>query len=147
MGAGIALDDLNEDGDLLRDGGVVMHIEARYNNLHPFTSTFGGKDISYEYHITTEPTHQVKDEIVIWTSEDSNKRLIESRHGVFIVVSVVGTFGFFSIANLLLMLATAATMLGLATLFTDKLATSMLADKEFYSEKKFDNVYLSDSSR
>lgn len=143
--AGINLDDRNEDGDLLRDGGAVLHIEARYNNLHPFASSFGVRTIDYNYRITTEPMHQVKDEIITWNAEDFSQRMIENRHGVLIVVSVAGTFGFFSIANLLLMLATAATMLGLATLFTDKLATYMLADRDFYAEKKFDNVFLPES--
>jgi len=136
--AGISLDRTrNLDDEPLRDAGAVLDIEVVYNNLHHFTSTFGNTRVEYWYKVAARPLHQVKKEIVVWSDEHSERRVIENRHGIDIVVKVQGTFGFFSIVNLVLMLTTAAAMLTVATVLTDKIAMNFLADRAFYSQLKY----------
>lgn len=137
--AGVSLDAThNLDGDPLREAGTVLDIEVIYNNLHSFSSTFGNTRVEYWYKIAVRPMHQVKEEVVQWVDANADKRIIQNRHGIDIVVKVSGTFGFFSIMNLMLMLTTASAMLAVATVLTDKLAMYAMADRDFYSAKKYE---------
>lgn len=136
--AGASLDDtMNLDGDPLREAGTVLDIQVNYNNLYAFSSTFGNTGVEYWYKVNVRPMHQVKEEVVAWTAEDGSRRVIEDRHGIAVILQVQGTFGFFSIMNFLLMLTTAAALLTIATVLTDKLAIYALPDRDFYSQQKY----------
>lgn len=136
--AGASLDDTNGENEPLRSAGSILDIRVVYDNMHPFSSTFGNTAVGYEYHVALRPLHQFKEEIVSWVSADNNRRSIENRHGLFVVVQVGGSFGFFSIMNLLLMLTTAAAILGVATVLTDKIALKLMESKDFYASKKYE---------
>mmetsp|Transcript_66510 Transcript_66510/g.171177 ORF Transcript_66510/g.171177 Transcript_66510/m.171177 type:complete len:466 (-) Transcript_66510:76-1473(-) len=135
--AGASLDSLGTDGEPMRSAGSVLDIRVQYNNLHAFTSTFGDTSIGYEYFVNLRPIHQFKDEIISYVSADGNERSIENRHGLFVAVQINGTFGFFSIMNLLLMLTTATAILAVATVLTDKIALYYLTNQEYYRSLKY----------
>mmetsp|Transcript_54575 Transcript_54575/g.159331 ORF Transcript_54575/g.159331 Transcript_54575/m.159331 type:complete len:503 (+) Transcript_54575:83-1591(+) len=135
--AGVSLDGTtNLDDEPLRMAGMMLDIDVIYNNLHAFSSTFGNTQVEYWYKVAMRPLHQVKEEVVELT--DANRRTIQNRHGIDIVVKVQGTFGFFSIMNFMLMLTTASAMLAVATVLTDKLAIYAMKDRGFYAGKKYE---------
>mmetsp|Transcript_49590 Transcript_49590/g.153093 ORF Transcript_49590/g.153093 Transcript_49590/m.153093 type:complete len:478 (-) Transcript_49590:103-1536(-) len=137
--AGVSLDDKpGPDGEASRSAGLMLDIQVIYNNLHHFSSTFGDTRVEYWYKVAARPMHQVKQEMVAWTDDTAGKRIIQNRHGVQLVVSVQGSFGFFSVVNLLLMLTTASAMLAGARVLTDLLAIYAMKDREFYAEKKYE---------
>jgi len=132
----------NGDGTPYREGGTVIDIEVRYSNLVPFESTFGHGEITYEYRVTAKPLHEVQDDLLRFWQPGSTTRTLERRHGVLFVVTVSGHFGFFSILNLMLMLAEAASMLAVATLLTDKIAIYMMERADVYFHSKYEETRL-----
>jgi len=131
----------NKDGEPLREAGTVIEIEIRYSNLVPWLSTLGYLPVSYEYKVTQRPLEEMKTELVAqqqpkWPKE----RIIENRHGLYIVAKITGSFGFFSIVYLLIMLTTAVSLLAVAVFLTDKLAMYWMEDKEKYREKKYEHT-------
>jgi len=113
---------------------------VNYQNLHAFSSSFGDTSIDYEYKVSARPMHQVKQEMVLWKSDALDRRIIESRKGILVTVKVRGTFGFFSLMNFMLMLTTAAALLTLATVLTDRIATSMLHHRDFFFNAIYEQV-------
>jgi len=135
----------NRDGRPLRKVGTVINIDVRYSNLVPFASTFGHGEVTYEYHISLNPMHQVQDELVVGDMLGQAGRTIEQRNGVLIVVTVEGSLGFFSIVNLLLMLAEAASMLAVATILTDKIAIYFMERAPIYYGSKYEEPRIGEA--
>jgi len=133
--AGVDLDRSKDpDGKPARESGTVIEVDVVYTNLHPWSSTFGNKDVEYYYDIHHTPVHDFKSESIAYGLEQSAKtRTIENRHGILIAVKVSGTFGFFSPVYLLVMLTTALGLLAGATFLTDKLAIYLLKDEKHLS--------------
>jgi len=138
----------NNDGEPLRSSGTVVNVEVRYSNLVPFASTFGRGEVTYEYHVSLKPLHQVKDDYVsswgLALGGRRRTRTTERRNGILFVVNVGGEFGFFSILNLMMMLAEAASMLAVATILTDKIAIYFMERAERYYESKYEEPTMVD---
>eukprot|EP00443_Scrippsiella_acuminata_P064260 CAMPEP_0115479710 /NCGR_PEP_ID=MMETSP0271-20121206/56878_1 /TAXON_ID=71861 /ORGANISM="Scrippsiella trochoidea, Strain CCMP3099" /LENGTH=456 /DNA_ID=CAMNT_0002907333 /DNA_START=111 /DNA_END=1481 /DNA_ORIENTATION=+ len=126
------------DGNPLRRGGTVINVDVEYSNLIPFASTFGQGEVTYEYSITQKPLHQVQDDILLWQQPGNTSRVTERKNGVLVVVNVKGSFGFFSLMNLMLMLAEAASMLAVATILTDKIAIYLMERAPLYYGSKYE---------
>jgi len=112
--AGVDLDgDLNVDGEPRRESGTLIEVQVEYNNLHPFSSTFGNKDIGYVYRVVERPVEEMKTEMFAQKQppEFPKKRILENRHGLYVRVRVSGTFGFFNVVYLLIMITTSLTLL------------------------------------
>lgn len=145
--AGVSLDGGKQDGQYnmdcepYREAGVLVEVEASYQNLEPFWSSFrdNSKHISYTYNIRTRPVGEIKSEQFssMQPLDFPNTRIIENRHGIYVHVKVAGQFGEFSIVYLLVMLTTSLALLAVATKIVDFLAIYVLADKDKYSEWKY----------
>lgn len=133
--AGVSLDDTRDrKGRPARETGTVIEVSVVYSNLHPFSSTFGDKRVSYEYHIRQRPVGEMKTEMVSDARGGGrlpDSRVIEDRHGVLIVVRIGGSFGFLSTMYVLIMLTTALGLLTGATFLTDKLAIYLMRKAEY----------------
>jgi len=138
--AGLSLDNtFNIDGEPLREAGTVIEIEAVYTNLHPWLSSFGITDVSYSYKVSTRPMEEMKTELFAQSQPDfPNTRIIEDRHGLYIVAKISGEFGFFSVVYTLVMLTTAVALISVAVVITDKLAIYVMPERETYKAKKYD---------
>jgi hypothetical protein len=138
--AGISLDHtFNSEGLPLRESGTVILIEVIYTNLHPFLSSFGFMDVTYYYKVSRRPMDEMKTELFAPGQADyPNTRIIEDRHGLYIIVKIGGEFGFFSIVYLLVMLTTAVALISVAGVITDKLALYVLSEKETYRRHKYE---------
>jgi len=137
--AGIDLDETrNTKGEPLRESGTVIEIEVTYNNLHPFWSSFGYKEVSYEYKVSKRPMEEMKSEMLaLHQPKFPQERIIENVHGLYLIVRLGGTFGFFSGVFLLIVLTTALGLLGVANVLVDKIAIYLLKDKDHYRESKY----------
>eukprot|EP00929_Paragymnodinium_shiwhaense_P118749 TRINITY_DN90666_c0_g1_i1.p1 TRINITY_DN90666_c0_g1~~TRINITY_DN90666_c0_g1_i1.p1 ORF type:complete len:495 (-),score=134.10 TRINITY_DN90666_c0_g1_i1:53-1537(-) len=138
--SGLNLDDtFNRAGEPLREAGTVIEIEAIYNNLHPIWSSFGNMDVGYHYKVSQRPMEEMKTELFAAHQPNfPDERIIENRHGLYIVVKIGGEFGFFSVVYLLVMLTTALGLIGVAVLLTDKIALYLMAAKEEYRGRKYE---------
>lgn len=137
--SGLDLDrTFNKEGEPLREAGTVIEIEAVYSNLHPIFSSFGFMDVQYYYKISQRPMEEMKTEMYAQNQPNyPDERIIENRHGLYIVVKIGGEFGFFSVVYTLVMLTTALGLIGVAVLITDKIALYLMAQKEVYRESKY----------
>lgn len=137
--AGIDLDRTrNKKGTPLREAGTVIEIQVTYNNLHPFWSSFGYKEVSYEYKISKRPMEEMKTELLaLHQPHFPRERRMENHHGLYLIVRLGGQFGFFSGVFLLIVLTTALGLLGLANVLVDKIALFYLKDRDHYSDSKF----------
>jgi len=120
--AGADLDlDRNMDGWTTRQAGTALEVIAVYNNLYPILSTFGYTPVQYHY--------QVNELILPYVSRAQvsraqphdypKSRISEVQYGVMIHFKVGGSFGFFSIVYLILMLTAAFALTATATTITD----------------------------
>lgn len=123
--AGADLDsDYNMDGWTTRQAGTVLEVEAVYNNLYPFLSSFGYHPVSYYYtvrQLTLPYVSHVKLSD-IQPEDFPRSRRHEVHHGLLVYFRVSGTFGFFNIVYLMVMLTTALALAASATTLTDMLA-------------------------
>merc|ERR1719424_580678 len=138
--SGLSLDgSFNIDGEPLRAAGTVIEIECIYSNMHAFWSSLGYTDISYSYKVSARPMEEMKMELFAQFQPDfPRKRIIEDRHGLYIVAKISGEFGFFSIVYTLVMLTTAVALISVAVVITDKLAIYVMPERETYRAKKYD---------
>lgn len=143
--AGLDLDrSKNKDGESLRKTGGVIEVSVVYSNMHAFSSSFGNKDVWYEYRVNARPIDEYKTEMLaIEQPRNRDLRLVEDRHGFFVVVKIGGEFGYFSMKYLLLMLITALGLLSGATVATNILA-SYLPDGKFYQESLYEEIDRTD---
>lgn len=129
---------INAQGEPLREAGTVIEVEVIYQNLQPFTSSFGYSPIRYTYKFTERPMIEMKTEMLAANQPNFPKeRIMENRHGIYIMVKVTGEFGFFSLMFLLVMLTAAAGLIGVAVLVTDKLAVYAMPLKDEYYGLKY----------
>jgi hypothetical protein len=129
----------NIDNEPLREAGTVIEIEAIYDNLHPWASSFGVTDVSYSYKVSKRPMEEMKTELYSAHQVDfPNKRIIENRHGLYIVCKISGEFGFFSIVYLGVMLTTAVALISVAIAITDKIAIYVMPEKATYYNHKYE---------
>jgi len=120
--AGVQLDhDYNGDGLTVRQSGTIIEIEAEYNNMYRFASTFGYQPVEYTYHVHELAVPYMSREYyaTVQPADYPRSRNIVLDHGVLVVFKVSGTFGFFNIVYLLIMLSVSAALLGSATRLTD----------------------------
>jgi hypothetical protein len=135
----------NDAGKSLREAGTVITIEAIYSNMHPWTSFFGNLDVEYEYRVTRRPVEEMATEM--YSQYQPNfpaQRILEHRHGLYIVVKIGGEFGSFSMAYLFVLLATSAGLMTIANLGVDKIAMWFMKMRSTYKDAKYhytDRVY------
>jgi len=137
--SGLSLDgSFNIDGEPLRAAGTVIEIECIYSNMHAFWSSLGYTDISYSYKVSARPMEEMKTELFAQFQPDfPRKRIIEDRHGLYIVAKISGEFGFFSIVYTMVMLTTAVALISVAVVITDKLAIYIMPERETYRGEKY----------
>jgi len=120
--AGADLDaDFNMDGWTTRQAGTVLEVRAVYNNLYPVLSTFGYKPVQYHYKVSELMLPYVSRMQLAAVQPDNypEERVYEVRYGILIHFKVAGSFGFFNLVYLLLMLTTAFALTATATTLTD----------------------------
>lgn len=139
-------DSYNMDCEPFREAGMLLEVEAAYENLQPFASSWrlltGRKqNIAYTYNVRVRPVGEMKTEqfASMQPLDFPNTRLIENRHGLYIVLKVSGQFGEFNLVYLLVMLTTSLALLAAATKIVDLLAIHVLADRETYRDAKYDD--------
>jgi len=146
---GLDLDkSFNLEGEPLRESGTVIEVEAIYDNLVEFWSSFGYMPISYTYKFTQRPMEEMKTEMYAQAQPNfPHERVIENRHGLYLQLKVTGQFGFFSIVYLLVMLTTALGLIGGSVFLTDKIAIYCMKHKKEYRESKYENTKEFEDSR
>lgn len=139
---GLDLDkSFNMEGEPLRESGTVIEVEAIYDNLVAFWSSFGYMPISYTYKFTQRPMEEMKTEMFAQAQPNfPHERVIENRHGLYLMLKVTGTFGFFSIVYLLVMLTTALGLMGVSVVITDMLAIHFMKHKKEYRDAKYEDT-------
>jgi len=145
---GLDLDkSFNADGELLRESGTVIEIEAIYNNLEPFLSSIGIMPISYTYKFTQRPMEEMKTEMYAQAQPNfPHERVVENRHGLYLQLKVTGTFGFFSVIYTLVMLTTAVGLVGAAVFITDQVALKWMKHRDKYYDAKYEKTEEFDDS-
>jgi len=139
--AGADMDkDFNFDGWTTRQSGTVLEVRVVYNNLYPFLSSFGYKQVEYHYEVTELPLpYMSKTELAETQPPDyPETRIYELRHGVLIWFKVSGTFGVFNIAYLLLMLVTGFALFATAAGITDFVSLYLHPRKENFFHLKYE---------
>lgn len=138
--AGLDLDlKTNYGGEPYREAGTVLEIQVEYNNLHAWMSTFGHLDVGYTYRIIERSMEEMKTEKFAPKQPEDFPlhRLIENRHGIMLIVTVTGTFGYFNVVYLLVMLTTSLALLAGAQKIVDILALYFLKRREEYRRFKY----------
>merc|ERR1719316_351489 len=113
--------DYNIDGMSSRMAGTILEVEVLYENLVPFLSSFGGNQVQYTYRIKEKKLPYMSREYLapVQPAEYPERRTIVYQGGILIVFTVAGSFGFFSIVYLLIMLTTSLALLATAHRMTD----------------------------
>eukprot|EP00927_Polykrikos_kofoidii_P057628 TRINITY_DN51785_c0_g1_i1.p1 TRINITY_DN51785_c0_g1~~TRINITY_DN51785_c0_g1_i1.p1 ORF type:complete len:476 (+),score=59.48 TRINITY_DN51785_c0_g1_i1:79-1506(+) len=144
--AGLNLDaNFNQDGEPLRERGTKLEVLVEYANLRPLQSSFGDMEVGYIYKVVERPMDEMKVEPFRQHQPENfpQTRLRENRHGIHVRGSVSGSFGYFNLIYLLVMLTTSLALLGAASKITDLLATYVPSSfQNDYSAAKFQYVGL-----
>jgi hypothetical protein len=137
--ADVSLDQIPaEGGEPIRKSGSVITIEAIYSNLRPWTP-FGTSRVEYEYRVTHKPLEQFQTEAFSqYQPNFPAQRVIETRHGLYVVVKVTGKFGEFSLKLLFILLATAMGLLGAVKKIVEVFAMNCMNMKETYRKAKYE---------
>jgi len=111
----------NMDGYTTRQAGTILEIEIVFENMLKFLSSFGFSQVRYAYKVSEKKLPYISRE---WLANVQPADYPESRryvvqHGVMVVFSISGEFGFFSIVYLLIMLTTSMALLATAHKITD----------------------------
>jgi len=128
----------NSDGKSLREAGTVITIEAVYSNLHPWTSCVGNVGVEYEYRVTRRPVSDFGDEV--YSQYQPNfpaQRILEQRHGIYVIVKIGGQFGSFSPSYLFVLIATSLGLMVVAQKVVDKVSMWFMKMKETYYSAKY----------
>lgn len=139
--AGVDLDrDFNMDGFSARQAGTIIEIESKYNNLYHWVSSFGYTPVEYTYEVNERPVPYVSREFysVMQPDDYPETRSYDVQHGILIVFKVSGTFGFFNVVYLLLMLSVSAAMLGAANKIMDVVAIYAHPRRRNYFHLKYE---------
>jgi len=139
--AGANLDlDTNMDHWTTRQAGTVLEVTAYYENMYPWISTFGYRDVRYHYKVKELPLPHMSTSTLAAVQPDDypETRRYEIRHGVLVWFRVDGEFGVFSLTYLLVMLVTASALLVSATTVTDLIAVYLHPRKDNYFSLKYE---------
>lgn len=139
--AGINLDhDRNLDKWSTRQAGTVLEVRVVYNNLYPILSSFGYRDVEYNMEVRELPMPYVSNIQLADVQPDDYpaSRVYEVRHGILIWFKVSGTFGFFNVVYLLLMLTTAFALAASAISITDAFSIYLHPRKNNFFHLKYE---------
>lgn len=139
--AGADLDyDFNMDNWTTRQSGTALEVKAVYNNLYPIISAFGYRDVEYHYEVRELMLpYMTKTELAPVQPEGYPKvRRYYVSYGVLINFEVGGTFGFFNVVYLILMLTTAFALTASATTITDLLGIYVFPRKDNFFHLKYE---------
>lgn len=136
--AGLDLDEKFGKGTL-RQRGTEISIEVEWRNLRPWT---GNSQVSYVYRVKKSPVKELKMNVYAPAQpSDIHRRTVENQHGVHIRAEVAGSFGFFNIVYLLVMLTTSVALLSGAKTVVDALALYCPSRRQqFYEQAKYEIV-------
>jgi len=139
--AGLDLDKhINMDGMSARMAGSIIEVEATYNNLQQFLSSFGLSQVRYTYRVKERKLPYVSKESLHpnQPADYPKHRRYIVQHGILLDFRVGGEFGFFSIVYLLIMLTTSLALLATAHKVTDLTALYLHPRRNNYFHQKFD---------
>jgi hypothetical protein len=130
----------NMDGWSTRESGSVLEVSIVYSNLHRFFSSFGYKEVNYQYRVKELPLPYVSRRGLaqVQPADYPETRRYEIRHGIMIWFRVVGQFGNFQVTYLLIYLVTAFALIGAAGSVTDLIAIYVHKRKNNYFNLKYD---------
>eukprot|EP00747_Dinoflagellata_sp_TGD_P207394 gnl/TRDRNA2_/TRDRNA2_80967_c0_seq1.p1 gnl/TRDRNA2_/TRDRNA2_80967_c0~~gnl/TRDRNA2_/TRDRNA2_80967_c0_seq1.p1 ORF type:complete len:592 (-),score=111.62 gnl/TRDRNA2_/TRDRNA2_80967_c0_seq1:257-2032(-) len=138
---GLDLDkSMNPEGVPIRLTGAVLEVQAYYKNTYAWYSTWGKEDVKYSYIMSERPIPETSQEIIsdVQPEDYPRRRVVEVRNGILISFSVAGSFGFFNIVYLLVMLTTSLALLATATTVTDLIAVYLHPRKRNYFHLKYE---------
>lgn len=139
--AGADLDaDRNMDGWTTRQSGTALQVRAVYNNLYPFISSFGYRDVEYHYEVRELMLpYMSKTELApVQPVDYPRTRKYIIKYGVLINFEVGGTFGFFNVVYLILMLSTAFALTASATTITDMFGLYLSSRRDNFFHLKYE---------
>jgi hypothetical protein len=139
--AGADLDySFNQDMWSTRESGTVIEVSVIYENLHPWISSFGYKDVNYRYRVKELPLPYVsRTNLAVEQPADyPETRRYEVQHGIMIWFKVSGHFGNFDKTYFLIYLVTAFALIGVATTITDLIAIYLHNRRANYFKLKYD---------
>lgn len=139
--AGADLDqDYNMDGWTARQSGTVLEVTAVYNNLYPFLSAFGYRPVSYHYTVRQLALPYVSQLVMSEEQPDDypKHRRHELQYGLLIYFKVGGSFGFFNLVYLLVMITTALALTGSAAVVTDLVGIYLHPKKDNFFHLKYE---------
>lgn len=130
----------NMDSMSARMSGTIIEVEATYENLRHFLSSFGLSQVRYTYRVRERMLPYISRESLHPSQpEDYPKsRRYIVQHGILLDFKVGGEFGFFSIVYLLIMLTTSLALLATAHKLADFWALYLHRRKENYFHIKYD---------
>jgi len=120
--AGLDLDGSeNKNGEPLRERGARVKIMVEYHNLYPWT---GETKPGYIFKVVAVPTDEMKTEMYTHNQPGSypQTRTMENRHGIYLEAEVTGSFGFWNVVFLMVMLTTSLALLATGTTIIDLVA-------------------------
>lgn len=139
--AGIDLDNhYNMDGSSTRMAGTVLEVEIQYSNIMAFISSFGWSQVQYSYKVSEKRLPYVSREMLtrVQPADYPESRQFMVQHGILMVFTTGGQFGFFSIVYLLLMLTTSLALFATAHRVTDLASIYIHPRKNNYFHLKYD---------
>jgi len=130
----------NMDGFTTRMAGTVIEVEVVYENLRRFLSSFGLSQVRYAYKVVEKKLPYISREWLahVQPVDHPDSRRYVVQHGVVVVFTVSGVFGFFSIVYLLIMLTTSMTLLATAHKITDLFSIYGHPRKKNYFHLKYE---------
>mmetsp|Transcript_58999 Transcript_58999/g.151718 ORF Transcript_58999/g.151718 Transcript_58999/m.151718 type:complete len:574 (+) Transcript_58999:72-1793(+) len=139
--AGADLDlDYNMDNWTTRQSGTAIQIRAVYNNLYPIISSFGYRDVEYHYEVRELMLPYMSRTVLsaVQPPEYPKVRRYDVSYGVLVSFEVGGTFGFFNVVYLILMLTTALALTASATTITDLLGIYVFPRRDNFFHLKYE---------
>eukprot|EP00035_Acanthoeca_spectabilis_P023428 m.449312 g.449312 ORF g.449312 m.449312 type:complete len:446 (-) comp19801_c0_seq1:152-1489(-) len=125
-------------GHSVRQYGSVILLQISYQNHWPWVGTngwTGRMHINYYYEVTLLPDSSYKFENTVYDLV-LDRRWVKTKYGLRFVVLQQGSIGQFDFLTLLLTGTASLSLLAIATVLVDFLATNVLADRKLYSSAK-----------
>jgi hypothetical protein len=139
--AGADLDrDYNMDDMTTRMAGTIVEIAVEYSNMQRFLSSFGMNKVRYTYKVKEKKLPYMSREFLaaVQPPEYPQRRHYVVQHGILLVFSVEGEFGFFNIVHVLIVLTTTLTLVGAAHRMTDNVSIYLHSRKDNYFHLKYE---------
>mmetsp|Transcript_26620 Transcript_26620/g.70020 ORF Transcript_26620/g.70020 Transcript_26620/m.70020 type:complete len:452 (+) Transcript_26620:196-1551(+) len=136
--ANIDLDGEASAGHSVRYYGSVVLLSITYYNHWPWVGTHGWtgrKHINYFYSVSLLPDSSYKFESTVYDL-GLDQRWVKTKYGLRLVVLQQGSIGQFDFLTLLLTGTASLSLLAVATVLVDFLATNILADRKAYKDYK-----------